>query len=97
MKPYATASLVLALSILSVLLLLYGTAIGMGDPAPWVPEAEIAARLKRSTAAWVTGACLWLAALILAGFGFRCARKLASAAWAVAAIPLLALAAFGLF
>lgn len=97
MKPSTAANISLALAILALLLLFFGTVTGMGDPAPWVPEAETAARMQRSTATWVAGACLWLAALGLAGFGFRGARKRALVAWVVAAIPLLALAAYGLF
>lgn len=96
-RPSAAANLALVLSILSLLLLFYSSVTGMGDPAPWVPEAETAARMKRSTTTWMLGLCTWPVALALAGFGFRGARKRAVAAWAIGAVPLLALVVFGLF
>lgn len=96
MKPSAAANLALVLSILSLLLLFYGSVTGMGDPAPWVPEAETAARMQRSTITWLLGLCMWLIALVLAGFGFRGVKKRAVTAWVIGAVPLLALAIFGL-
>lgn len=97
MKPSVAANLALVLSILSLLLLFYGSITGMGDPAPWVPEAETAARIKRSTTTWVLGLCMLPVAWVLAGFGFRRARKRAVVAWVIGAVPLLTLVVFGLF
>lgn len=89
MRPSLAANLALLFSALSLLLTLYSIAISVGDPAPWVPEAKTASRMRISAYGLAVAFLFLSASLWLIYRSFIRARKRAVLASLLAVVPLL--------
>lgn len=89
MNPSRAANLALALVACGWLLAFYGALSQLGDPAPWVPRAEIEAHRHLSVAILFAGIILLLSAIWLSGYSFSVARRRASLALLACVVPFI--------
>jgi hypothetical protein len=89
MKPSHAANLALLLVVVGWLLSVYGGLSQLGDPAPWVPRAEIEAHRRTSVAILFGGIFALLSALWLSGYSFSLARWRASLALLACVVPFI--------
>lgn len=87
MKPSVAANLSLVMVVAGWLLSAYGVLSQMGDPAPWVSRAEIAALHHTSNTFLFVGICSLLSSVWLSGFAFSFARWRASLALLACLLP----------
>ena len=89
MKPSHAANLALVLVVVGWLLSFYGALSQLGDPAPWVPRAEIEAHRHTSVVVLFTGILVLLSAIWLSGYSFSVARWRASLALLACVVPFI--------
>ena len=89
MKPSLAANVALVTVVIGWASGSYGVLSQLGDPAPWVPKAELAAHRDVSLTFMFSGALLLLASLWLSGYAFSNARVRASIATLLVVVPLI--------
>jgi len=85
------------LAVLGWLACLYGALSQMGDPAPNVSRAVIAAHQRMSNAVLLLGIFSLLSAIWLSGFAFLAAKCRAAIALAICILPLTLLFGYAIF
>ena len=81
MKGSHAANLSLALVVIGTPVLYFGGLSSLGDPAPWVTPAQIAASRFRSEVFFFSGLAALVASLWLSGYGFAAAPRRSVAAF----------------
>ena len=80
MKPGHAANIAIVLAVAAWPLMAYGLLSQLGDPAPWVPRADIARQHQIANLVFVLGFGSFAVSLWLSGYAFSAARKRSLAA-----------------